>query len=387
MKTLAEGFDGYGWKARRHPGEFGMEIETEVKNEKAYPSGFLVGDGADPKGVLQYSTPLLPKWRAVGDGSLRNYGIEFIFKQPYTYKESIDAIDIFGEATKKVKFIEGAPATSVHVHVNMWNETFLTLGNFCTLYTLFENLLVEYAGETRRSNLFSLPTRCSETTGWNLIKMFEEIDAGNYQAIRFTDEDVKYAALNLASLSRLGSLEIRMMRGTTDPKELKEWVGILYALLKFARIEGLTPRDIISEYRVKGVEFVEEVFGDHGEVLYEKAKNPQYLIDKNLFFAASIASSIKDWNTLGDNFAKREETLKKKPVLKKHPMIGDDFHPADFDVPEPAPGDGPLQAFINNLGNQPPAGNWAAAAQAVAAAQPQEFWQNPDEPLEEEIEF
>lgn len=315
MKTLNEAFAGFGYGAKLRGGDFGMEIETEVKNEKAYPEDFLILDGADDKGVAKYKTPMLNKWKAMGDGSLRNYGIEFIFKEPYSFQEALKAIDIFEEGTKKVKFIEGAPGTSVHVHVNMWNKTFLTMGNFCTLYILFENLLTEFAGETRRSNLFSLPTRCAEPTVWNIVSMFEGIEKGNTRSIRFSDEDVKYAALNLASLSRLGSLEVRMMRGTTRAEELKDWIRILNRLLLFSMTDGLTPRDVMSEFRTKNIDFLDEVFGDQAELL--KIGDPEFLVYKNLYFAGSISSSVKDWKTLGDKYEKDLTPSVKKIVKKK----------------------------------------------------------------------
>jgi hypothetical protein len=375
MKILGDALAGFGYKAKRRKGEFGMEIETEVKNEGSYPVDFLVYEGNDPKGVSQFSTPLLPKWRAVGDGSLRNYGVEFIFKEPYVFKEALEAIDIFAENTKKIKFIQDAPATSVHVHINMWNETFMALGNFCTLYTLFENILTEFAGPMRRSNLFSLPTRCSETTGWNLIRMFEELEKGEYTAVRFVEEYVKYAALNLASLTRLGSLEVRTMRGTTDPKELKLWLTILNDLLVFSRTDGLNPREVISEYRVKNTDFFEEVFGKESAALYKVAGNIEKLIDKNLYFAGSIASSVKDWNTLGDNIAKKNEdsyTAAKKVIAKKQLMGGFD-HP--FDQAADVNIDAALGHMVNMMPdqvvNQPIGDIWAAPPVPPAPAAPQ----------------
>ncbi len=312
MQIVGDAFAGH-FRAKRQDGEFGMELETEVLTEDAYPDGFLVHTDNDAHGHAMFETHRMPMWKAMTDGSLRNYGIEYVFKKPYTYKAALLAIDQFGHETCDIPFIGDAPATSTHVHLNMYNETFLTLGNFCTNYTLFENVLQEFAGPSRRSNLFSLPTRCSEPVAWNLCQMFKGLDNGDTHSIAWDEDQVKYSALNIAPLALLGSIESRAMRGVTDPEVLKEWLTILYALLTFSRTEGLTPKVILSEYKNKGVDFLSDVFGKSAKVLADSVESPlQNLIDRNLYYAGIVSVSVKDWNKLGDSITPREEKKVKK---------------------------------------------------------------------------
>lgn len=299
---------------KEQSGQFGIEIETETKKYADYPTGFL-----KEKMKGGYSCPKLKGWEAKGDGSLRDFGIEYVFKQPYSYEESLEILDNFGEETSGIPFLPNSPSTSVHVHINMFNESFLTMANFCTLYVLFENVLLEYSGPSRRSNLFSLPTRCSEQVSKNIITMFQEIDKGKTKGLIWGNDAVKYAALNLARLRDLGSVEIRCFRGETDPAILKKWLGIINSLLVYSRNPGMNPRDIILDYRMRDIELFYSVFGDYASDLEGACDGMlSELIFKNLWYAGEIATSVPDWDQLKDRFAKeREDFLEKKKKYSK----------------------------------------------------------------------
>jgi hypothetical protein len=391
MQIIGDAFAGY-YQAKRREGEFGMEIETETKSVAEYPPGFFNPENDNVKGhkhgIANYKIPI-PKWRAVSDNSLRNFGIEFIFKEPYVYKEARDAIKLFGEATKGVKFIKDPPGASVHVHINMFNETFLTLGNFCTLYILFENILQEFSGEFRRSNLFAMPSRCSEPIVWNIISMFEQLERGDANAISWAEENVKYGGLNIAPLHFLGSIESRTMRGTTDPKELLNWLGILNSLLTFARTEGLTPRDIISGYRHKNLDFFYEVFGDYTDILEAVCQGRMIqMIDRNLYYAGSIASSVKDWGTLGD-LIKPKEVKARKPKTVKDQIIDDiaaELQVNAWNAVGAAGGNQLNWNMINNLGIVA-AGPGPQPLPPAVPANPNQWWDGPDEDIQLNEEF
>src|SRR5690606_25616800 len=142
------------------------------------------------------------------------------------------------------------------------HEAPITMANFLALYSLFENILVDYSGESRRSNLFALPIRVASATADNmrdLIRMFEK---DNSSVCKFNPALVKYAAINLATLTKYGSLELRSFRGETDMQEVKDWLSIINNLLTYARTPGLTPRIVLFEYKMRGVSYLDEVFKD-----------------------------------------------------------------------------------------------------------------------------
>lgn len=353
------------FKLKPCPGTFGIEIETEAASyEECYPGYFLSGTVFNtPQGEKAgYIIPRMSYWEGHEDGSLRDFGVEYVLKEPLSFEETLLSLDQFKVQTKNVKFNQGGAGTSVHVHINMGKETFLTLGNFLTLYTLFENILVEFSGPHRRSNLFALPTRCAEKTFQNIVKMFNGIDKGDYYACSFNIEHVKYASLNLAPLGYFGSIEIRCFRGTTDADEIAEWIRVLNRMVEFSKLPGLTPRVILLEWRDKGIEFFDEVFGDESKalrkVLTYRDQPLQEMVDYNLWYVAEIARSVQDWNTISTKLSEAQKARKEKDkeakMKVKKLVAGEKVFPLDAQLGVD---------FMNQLAAQvnpapPPNHNW-----------------------------
>lgn len=264
---------------KRFDGEFGVEIETSTRNA--------------------YDVPLFNYWTNHRDDSIRNFGVEYVLKQPVRFKKELpDALSEFKEKTAKIKFIENPQSTSVHVHVNMLNESLRTLGNFLTLYTMFENLLIRYSGPDRLSNLFCLPMCDAEDTYTNIRQMFKQLEQKNWKGMIFQENAVKYAALNLAALGAYGSVELRSFRGETDTDKIMLWISLINAMLVYAR-KDQTPKDILSEWKKSQLGLLEIVFGPlQKEINYGDKENLQLIEKTNLFYAASIAYSIKEWGLL-----------------------------------------------------------------------------------------
>lgn len=267
----------FGRSYNNFKGEVGLEIETESRTD--------------------YKIPEFSFWVLHNDGSLRDIGREFVLRQPLMVdKELPEALKEFDDKTKGIKFVENSITTSTHVHLNMLNETFLTLGNFLTVYTLVENLLIRFSGEDRKSNLFCLPMCDAEEIFYSILKMVQGIGNKKYQSLSFSPDNVKYGAINLASLVGIGSLEVRSFRGTTDTKLIEKWVRILYCILQYARQDKLLPPQIILQFKEKGAELLSEIFGEFREDIRHKEEDK--LLEKNFWYAASIAYSIKNWDKL-----------------------------------------------------------------------------------------
>lgn len=301
------------WKSK--PGLFGIEIETEVKSAGKYPQGFLLDGGLNARGLQVWDTPM-KDWVGNSDGSLRNFGVEFILKEPLSLEATIKALNDFGDQTKDVEFLKDQPSTSVHVHVNMGNETLLTLANFLTVWSLFENLLLEFSGESRRSNLFASGIRTAEGVIYVYQQLFTAIDSGHAGQMMFSESHVKYSALNVATLSRFGSVEARCFRGTTDIDEIIEWIQILNKIYEFSKQPGLTPSDFLSSYRTVGDEILTDVFGEFSSRL--KCDGWDAMIDRNLIYTYRLVSCVKNWQTFGLAFPEP-----KKPRAKKITVVDD----------------------------------------------------------------
>ncbi len=299
-RSIFDIFSPYVPSLKDTKGTFGVEIETETLSAKDYPPGFLDLTLNDAGTEEYWRTPYMGYWKGVHDGSLRNYGVEFVFQKPLDLAEALVALDQFGQQTKSVKFIADPPGTSVHVHINMLHETPLVMANFLTLLTLYENILIEFSGQTRRSNLFALGMRVAEENRTNIVKLLQAIERGENKAIVFSDSHVKYAAINIATLCKYGSIEIRTFRGTTNSEDIKEWVSILSSIRSFAQTKGLTPRDIIKAEADRGLELMNDVFGKHTDRL--RVPGYESLIDRAVWNAGIIATSVKDWATFGSEY-------------------------------------------------------------------------------------
>lgn len=293
-----------------HKGEIGLEIETESPTE--------------------YKIPKFAFWDVHTDGSLRQVGREYVLKVPVMFeKELPEALTEFKEKTEGIPFIQDSITTSVHVHMNILNETFVTLGNVLATYALVENLLIRFSGPDRRSNLFSLPMCDAEEIYNNIIRLVIGMGTKRYGHMAYDVESTKYGALNLSSIARYGSLEIRSFRGVTDIDVIYQWVGLLYSIMQYARQEKLTPPQIIMAYKEKGAEILSDIFSSDQRQLIAQ-KNEVDLLEKNFWYSANIASAIKNWDKLEIDVPKKSKSKDLEKLAQA--MYGVRFEQLDSDA-------------------------------------------------------
>lgn len=165
-------------------------------------------------------------WTTHDDGSLRNGGIEFV-TLAVAGKEIPAAIyNLFDNLPKDADFSE---RTSIHVHVNIREQTVDQLLTVLLLYITFERLLYQFAGSHRAKNIFCVPIQ--ETRYPYILS-----DAFIHQSIpELIDKWKKYSGLNLRRIKDFGTLEYRHMEGHRDPIRLLRWINIILRLHRYAR--------------------------------------------------------------------------------------------------------------------------------------------------------
>lgn len=285
-----------------HEGTYGIEIEAESKSS--------------------YRIPKFTFWDVKQDDSLRDFGREYVLKVPVHYgDEHRSALEEFEKKTKSVNFIQDSISTSVHLHVNMLPEKWKTLGNFLTIYTMAENLLIEYSGEFRRNNLFCLPIRSVPYIHEVMIKLLAGASAKRYQFKQLLDQNqIKYAALNLATLWRFGSVELRSFRGSTDVQLIDNWIKIINYILEFSR-QDVSPKVIMDTYEQKGEDLFKDIFQKDWKILKNQKKAdelfPSEIQKHNIWYAGQFAYSLSEdkWNHLDD---KHIPLVFPKEVLEKY---------------------------------------------------------------------
>jgi hypothetical protein len=228
---------------------FGVEIEIEPNNPSMRPSDFFPQNEA----YTRY-------WSTKADGSLRNNGYEIISKVMNEF-EIDQAKASYNESFPWRLFSTTSPRTSVHVHLNFsQNYLFEVITFFCHML-LIEDIVTEYCGKTRKGNLFALESGKS-LSNYNNVK--ELISKQDY---RFGNNDYRYTAINLESLSRLGTVEVRTMRGLTNIDEVFDWVTILVQIKKLCTnktpnqidFSNLIPKELLDFCKDSGIDYQEKI--------------------------------------------------------------------------------------------------------------------------------
>lgn len=163
------------------------------------------------------------QWRIDQDGSLKGEAYEYVMTKPGpmqhvdTCLATLEAAYIMN-GTK----VHDTIRAGVHVHVNVQQLTLKQVFTFMTAYYLLEDLLVQWCGENRVGNYFCLRSRDAE------FILFQLMQAVETRKLKHLNNDIlRYSSLNVCSLFKYGSLEFRAMRGTSQLKEISQWVRIL----------------------------------------------------------------------------------------------------------------------------------------------------------------
>lgn len=223
-------------------GLFGIEVEVE---------GAML-PREDPTGV----------WKVVADGSLRGECAEYVLRTPLDLDKAKNGIIHLNKLLEN-SLINMSYRTSVHVHVNIIHMRMSQLRRFVYTSYLLENLLVHFSGEDRIGNRFCL--RVADAEGQ--LQAIGSVISAEGQIYRLSNDEFKYAAINLVPIRGQGSVEFRSMQGTTDVGTISTWLGMLDKIVSFAKSSEMPCRDI-SEWAAQGPEdFLNYVMGEYAQFL------------------------------------------------------------------------------------------------------------------------
>lgn len=215
--------------------EFGVELELE-------------GFGAELMGAMTAQQKTL--WIAHNDPSLRGDATELVLRRPVTYDEFVHkSLPEFTKLKNDAGFKpQLSNRCSVHVHIDFAHKTVYSLCKFLTLYALLEDFFFKACGPERQGNHFCISLRENARFSEQFVQCLEK---NNFRAFR--DENIRYMALNLQSLWKFGSVEIRLHEGTADEDRLKLWVSVLKELVDYSTAINLTPDEIIRQSSMHGL--------------------------------------------------------------------------------------------------------------------------------------
>lgn len=200
-------------------------IEAEIENQENNRNTL------EQRGRVTTAVPDTP-WALVYDGSLRNYGVEYVLRRPLSLEDSVQALEqLFSSVVNPDR--EYSNRTSVHVHVNVQD---LTEDQILALYVLsgaVEPLMQRMVRAERHTNLFCLPIHMCSTAISHVTNAYS--DRAN--SARFCDSLTgigKYSSVNTGRLVDLGTIEYRAMHGTDDVQLLSDWLIVLRNLRSMA---------------------------------------------------------------------------------------------------------------------------------------------------------
>lgn len=221
------------------PGDVGIEIEVE-------------GNRLPDAGT--------PYWAAKPDGSLRN-GMEYVINGAIMINDVPEALQelqkLFDKCKSKLDF---SFRTSVHVHVNCLGLTNDQVLNFIYTGYLLESILVDYSGDARVANRFCLRLRDADGLMDVLVPLFQTIGKDFKFHHRMNQNEVKYSAMNLATLRTMGTLEFRSMRGNMDQNVLTTWCNALVNMREFAK-KFKNAKEIQNKYMDKLDKLIPDALG------------------------------------------------------------------------------------------------------------------------------
>lgn len=210
--------------------KFGVELELEGRNVALHDVA--------TKG-----------WHRHNEPSLRGEAIEYTTTGAKTFEETKKLVDDLFDKFKAhgVKLNDSIRA-GTHVHLNFSDQPVKNVINFFALFTLLEEVLQYYSGEDRKGNVFCISTREAE----GIVGIIaDSIAKGSLD--RFAGDRYKYAACNLSSLYKFGTIEIRTMKAATSAAQINSWVDILNDMYEYA-INLKSPAALVQELSFLGAE-------------------------------------------------------------------------------------------------------------------------------------
>ena len=167
-------------------------------------------------------------WDIKTDGSLRNNGIEMV-SVPLQIKQVQLALEHAYEVLNQNNKPDFSNRTSIHIHVNCRDLTQDQLHNFILLYAIFEKHFYTIAGNKRLNSIFCVPVFRT-----NLLNQLHSVVYG------LSSSWHKYCGINLLPLFQnsvtqgYGTIEFRHLYGTSNQREILEWINDILCLRKYA---------------------------------------------------------------------------------------------------------------------------------------------------------
>lgn len=287
-KTVGEVYGKSGFQKDTSAAFVGIEWENESINPLMLPD-------------------IVTGWQFHNEGSLRYHGCEFVLNPPRKLEESKAYVKQLFDSIADNVWTDSI-RTSVHVHFDVTKYKIKDIICFGAVYWILEDVLSDFAGEHRKSNLFCLRAKDTE---YLLTDLASSVSQKKPFSLHTTENNYRYASINLAAMKKFGSFEFRMMRGTSNQEDIFLWLDCLESIRQFAlRFE--TPKDLRKYFLedVSAGSFPSIVLGDNFKKIekYISTAEPiEERVREGFLRVERLLLSGDDWD-----YTKEIEKYKKK---------------------------------------------------------------------------
>ncbi len=220
-------------------GEVGIEIELE-------------GEGLpDHMSSKTY-------WNVTRDGSLRGEAFEYVLKSPIDRNLVPEALSQLYDRLSKAT-LEDSGRAGVHIHVNVRDLSIRQLYNFLLIYLVFEKNLVDFCGSDRIGNLFCLRAVDAE---YLLVSIRKLLKTHDFRSNTKSDS-LRYAAVNLTSILKYGSLEFRSLASPVTQETIENWVRLLLSIKDYSKEVESPTNVVLGVSEMGGEDFARCVFKEN----------------------------------------------------------------------------------------------------------------------------
>lgn len=224
------------------------------------------------------------------DGSLRDGGMEFTFKEPYSGTRILSALDAMDAAARAYAFT-ASYRTSLHCHLDMSELNYpRDAHRFGCLYALVEPLLYRFVGNGRDGCNYCIPWYANSWHYINYAKILrpykEAMKAPAPAAIGGVDLGIrlgselnthrayhKYAGLNMMSLGQFGTVEFRQAPVNMPKDKILLWINIIMRLKKYVVENTWEPGELLQTMKSFGSkDFIYRIFDSEAPALLRGTK-------------------------------------------------------------------------------------------------------------------
>jgi len=241
------------------------------------------------------------------DGSLRQNGMEFTFKEPYSGTRILSAIEAMDAASRAYGFT-ASYRTSLHVHMDLSELNYpRDAHRVAALYALVEPLLYKFLGANRDGCNYCIPWYANPhhyLQYARILKPYKEIlksDTGSTDSglslgsqLHNNKNYHKYAGLNLLSLGQFGTAEFRQAPVNMQKEKILIWLNILMRIKKYVIEQQWDIVDLMHHVKSYGAkEFIYRVFEAEAPFLLKNTKSVEEDLKKGSLTMFHFISAIQ----------------------------------------------------------------------------------------------